>query len=85
MRKRLANTFKATKFKDCEMVAVAARPGGAVDMSAGGPPPRRGRARRASDASGRGGARAALTGEFLFAVDHRFPIKGQERCSPGRC
>ena len=38
MRKRLANTFKATKFKDCEMVAVAARPGGAVDMSAGGPP-----------------------------------------------
>ena len=39
MRKRLANTFKATKFKDCEMVAVAARPGGAVDMSAGGPPP----------------------------------------------
>ena len=78
MRKRLANTFKATKFKDCEMVAVAARPGGAVDMSAGGPPPLGVDAlvahlmRRVEEAHER-----RQTGEFLFAVDHCFPIKGQ--------
>lgn len=38
MRKRLANTFKATKFKECEMVPIAARPGGADNMAAGGEP-----------------------------------------------
>lgn len=35
MKKRLANTFKATKFKDCEMIPLAARPGGADTMVRG--------------------------------------------------
>ena len=81
MTARLSNTFKATKFKECEMVPVAARPGGAVDMSAGGEPPvgvdalverlmtrvERAHARR----------ERRKKDAFLFAVDHCFPIKGQ--------
>ena len=81
MTTRLGNTFKATKFKECEMVPVAARPGGAVDMSAGGDPPvgvdrlverlmtrvERAHARREQ----------RKQDAFLFAVDHCFPIKGQ--------
>ena len=63
------------------MVPVAARPGGAVDMSAGGEPPvgvdalverlmtrvERAHARR----------ERRKKDAFLFAVDHCFPIKGQ--------
>ena len=78
MRKRLANTFKATKFKDCEMVPIAARPGGADNMAAGGEPPVGVDVlvdhlmSRVTEAHGR-----HKSGDFLFAVDHCFPIKGQ--------
>ena len=78
MKNRLANTFKATKFKDCTMVPVAARPGGADSMAAGGEPPVgvdvlvEHLMERVHEAHSR-----QQTGDFLFAVDHCFPIKGQ--------
>ena len=78
MRKRLANTFKATKFGGCEMVAIAARPGGADTMAEGGPAPVGVETlvehlmSRVSEAHTR-----QQTGDFLFAADHCFPIKGQ--------
>ena len=81
MTARLGNTFKATKFKECEMVPVAARPGGAVDMSAGGDPPVgvERLVERLMDRVERAHARREQRKDdtFLFAVDHCFPIKGQ--------
>ena len=83
MTTKLKNTFKATKFKECVMVPLSARPGGAVDMSAGGPEPI-GMDRLISELMKRVET-AHLTrikknknqNAFLFAVDHCFPIKGQ--------
>ncbi|CAD7700999.1 unnamed protein product [Ostreobium quekettii] len=69
LKKRLAKTLKLTKFWDCKMIPVAAKPGGnnpavgveelASELTAmvQGPPVRR-------------------SGPFLFAIDHCFPIKG---------
>ncbi len=78
-KKRLANTLKATKFVNCEMVAVSARPGGADDMRAGGAAPVGVNALMDSLLTRAEAARARrpTPGDFLFAVDHCFPIKGQ--------
>jgi selenocysteine-specific elongation factor len=83
MTARLGNTFKATKFKECVMVPIAARPGGAVDMSAGGAPATgvtnlvNELMKRVEAAHCRRLAKKKGKEEFLFAVDHCFPIKGQ--------
>lgn len=78
MRKRIMNTLKATKFKDVHIIPIAARPGGSDSMSSCGPPPEGMSAvmtslsSRVTEASLR-----KKSGNFLFAVDHCFPIKGQ--------
>lgn len=39
MRQRILSTIKTTKFKDVQIISIAARPGGSDDVSSCGPPP----------------------------------------------
>ena len=75
---RLRTVLKATKFRDCEFISVAARPGGADGMEAGGLPPI-GMAALVSSLSSYVTTKKIerCFGTFLFAVDHCFPARGQ--------
>ena len=78
MRRRILSTMKTTKFKDVHIISIAARPGGSDDVSSCGPPPE-GMSAVMSSLTSRvtEGMLRKKGGNFLFAVDHCFPIKGQ--------
>jgi selenocysteine-specific elongation factor len=78
VKARLRSALKPTKFRDCKFISVAARPGGADGMEAGGLPPLGMDALVSSLSCYVTSKRIKkCSGTFLFAVDHCFPAKGQ--------
>ncbi|KAL8566632.1 hypothetical protein ACOMHN_049773 [Nucella lapillus] len=74
MKKRMWKTLEATQFKDCPVVAVAAKPGGseASDLSADGVGGLIAELQRQTYLPRRNPA-----GPFVFSVDHCFSLRGQ--------
>lgn len=75
LKKKLAATFAATRFRGCTMVPVAAKPGGGTEMVAGGAS--LGVESLVNELVARVPDRVREpSAPFLFAIDHCFAIRG---------